>query len=62
MENEVREELKKTTKPELMQRYANRMNEIVKSYGGNLSDLPIDPDNEYYKIQSKLQILSKLVG
>lgn len=62
MESQVRAELaaKKGDKAKLSQEYSNRMHEILRSYGGNISDLPIDPSNEYYQIQSKLNILSKI--
>jgi hypothetical protein len=62
METQVRAELAalKGDKAKLSQQYSNRMAEVLKSYGGNISDLPIDPSNEYYQIQSKLNILSKI--
>ena len=62
MEAQVRAELAvlKGDKAKLSQQYADRMNEVLRSYGGSISDLPIDSSNEYYQIQAKLSILNRL--
>ena len=62
MEAQVRAELAalKGNKVALSQQYATRQAEILRSYGGSISDLPIDPSNEYYQIQTKLNILTRL--
>ena len=64
MEAQVRFELKelaKGDKTKLSQLYSDEMSEILKSYGGNISDIPVnDSEHPYFKIQAKLQILSRI--
>lgn len=47
-------------KAKLMQKYSDDQKNILKQYGGNISDLPADKDHMYHKIQDKIQILGKM--
>lgn len=47
-------------KSKLMQKYSDAMQAIIKRHGGNLSDVPVNPDHEYHKIQHKLMILNRI--
>jgi hypothetical protein len=49
-------------KAKLMQKYSDEMAAIVKVHGGNVSDVPMNPDSEYHKLQHKLTILGRLKG
>lgn len=61
-ESDVQAELKASgkTKAELMQKWSEELSEIIKSHGGNISDIPPDPDNAYHQLTSKIRILGRL--
>lgn len=63
LDSEVRIDLEneKGNKQALMQKYSERQQAIIKSYGGNFSDVPIDGESEYTKLQNKILILHRLV-
>lgn len=63
-ENEVLADLQAegNNKAKLMQKYSDKMQAILKLHGGNTSDIPMDPNHEYHKIQHKLTILNRLKG
>lgn len=60
---EVQNDLKAENgdRAKLMQKYSDRMKELLIPHGGNLSDLPMDPNHEYHKLQRKLMALGKLL-
>lgn len=47
-------------KSKLMQHYSNKMQEILNLHGGNVSDMPMNPDSEYHQLQHKLRILGRM--
>ena len=46
----------------LMQNYSDQLKKILNSYGGNLGDVPADPENPYHKINTKVTILNNLLA
>lgn len=62
LDAEIRIDLEQVggNKSKLMQRYSERQQEIVKVHGGNLTDIPIDPEHEYHQIQNKLSLLYRM--
>jgi len=44
----------------LMQHYGEQVAKIITLYGGNVSDVPMDPKHEYHQIQEKIRILGAL--
>lgn len=60
---EVRIDLEnmKGNKIALMQKYSERQQAIIKHFGGNFSDIPIDRDSEYNQLQDKINILHRMV-
>lgn len=60
--DEVRIELEsmKGDKKALMQKYSERQQAIIKSYGGNISDIPPDNNGEYTQLQNKIHILNRM--
>lgn len=51
----------KGNKSALMQKYSEKQQTIINRFGGNFSDVPVDKDNEYYKLQEKINILNRMV-
>ena len=51
----------KGDKKALMQEYSERQQAIIKSYGGNFSDVPINNESEYTQLQNKILILNRMV-
>lgn len=51
---------KAVCKARLMQQYSDRQQEILKPLGGNIGDVPMDPEHEYYKLQEKIMVLGKM--
>lgn len=50
----------KGDKAKLMQHYADEQRKILNQYGGNFSDLPMDDENPYHKIQAKMALLNQI--
>jgi hypothetical protein len=61
-ESQVRADLQKVfgDKAKLMQQYSDEQKEILSKYGGGISDIPMNPDHEYHKLQDKIRILGQL--
>lgn len=62
-EDDVRNELKDqfgNDKAKMMKSISDRQKEIMNMYGGNISDIPVDPTNEYWANQRKLNLLNTL--
>lgn len=59
---EIREDLKRFggDKAKLMQEYSNRQQSILKDLGGNLSDVPMDPQHSYHQLQLKIMALGRI--
>lgn len=51
----------KGSKSVLMQKYSEKQQEIIRRFGGNFSDVPVDKDGEYAKLQEKILILNRMV-
>lgn len=47
-------------KAKLMQQYSDELQAILKPLGGNQSDVPVNPEHPYHKVQHKLTILGRL--
>jgi hypothetical protein len=45
---------------QLMEFYIGQQNQILKRYGGNIGDIPVDSDNPYHEFQAKIMILGRL--
>lgn len=62
LESTVATELEemKGDKPKLMQKYSDLQQAILKKYGGNISDIPMDKNHEYHKLQEKIQTLHRM--
>jgi hypothetical protein len=60
--DEVREDLKRFSgdRAKLMQEYSNRQQLILKDLGGNLSDIPMDPQHSYHQLQLKIVVLGRM--
>ncbi len=50
----------KGDKAKLMQHYGEQLLEIVKEHGGNISDIPMDVNHIYHKIQDRIRYLGAL--
>lgn len=50
----------KGDKAKLMQKYSDELQAVINQYGGNLSDVPLDKEHVFYKIQERINILGRL--
>ena len=46
--------------PKLMQKYGEQLQAILQRHGGNISDLPMNAEEGYAKIQDKIRILGSI--
>lgn len=63
LDAEVRADLEavKGDKKALMQKYSERQQKIINSFGGNFSDVPINNEGEFAQLQNKIHILNRMV-
>lgn len=50
----------KGDKSALMQHYGEQLQKIVAEHGGNISDIPMNSDNRYHKIQEQIRFLGAM--
>lgn len=60
--DEIREELKRFSgdKSKLMQEYSDRQKKILQDLGGNIGDVPMDPEHSYHQLQRKIMALGRI--
>lgn len=49
------------SKSALMQKYSELQQEIIRRFGGNFTDVPVDKEGVYAQIQDKINILNRMV-
>lgn len=62
LERDIEQDLAEVdgNKVKLVEKYAKRMAEIQKFHGGNISDIPVNSDNEYNQINQKLRAIHRM--
>lgn len=47
-------------KARLMQHYSDEQKKVLAQYGGNLSDIPMEREHPFHKLQDKINLLGKM--